>query len=123
MLVPIELINCAFDKVAFGIELYQSKQQHELDWSIKGKHFTYKGDSDALVLLCLYRVFHYLLAHSLIHRSVTIRFFHVVIDHFMQKAGLAYTWPAQKGNLELKVRQYVLELHLRSVVLNLIEHV
>ena len=39
VLVPIELINCAFDKVAFGIELYQSKQQHELDWSIKGKLF------------------------------------------------------------------------------------
>ena len=37
MLVPIELINGASDEVAFSIELYQSKKQHELDWSIDGK--------------------------------------------------------------------------------------
>ena len=41
----------------------------------------------------------------------------------MQQVGLADTWPAQKSNLELKVRQYVLELHLCSVILNLIEHI
>ena len=68
-------------------------------------------------------MFHYLLAHGLVHLSVTIWLLHVVIDYFMQQVGLADTWPAQKSNLELKVRQYVLELHLCSVVLNLIEHI
>ena len=68
-------------------------------------------------------MFHYLLAHGLILLSVTIWLFHIVIDYFIQQAGLADTWPAQKSNLELKVRSYVLEPHLCSVVLNLIEHV
>ena len=81
---------------------------------------TYKGHSDILILLCFNCMLHYLLAHREDHRTVTIWLLHVVIHYLMQQACFSDSRSTQKCNLKLKIFRDVLQLHLCSVIFDII---